>query len=427
MTSLIDDIRNSQATRQRKADQELRLDYFQDNQLENLWAILSQDFSNPEKLQPAFVNIVKKITNLRACVYVDEATRTVEGSESDKELFAIIAEQCQLDNTLKTASKLTKLLKTCLLRVVFRNGRLDLDLLPSHLVDVWVGDSPRDLEAVLVTHPAVDGREEHTTYSHWTATEWQRLDYRGRVIEYGPNPYKTIPFIPLWDSTPLNDFWVAGGDDLVALQEAINSKLVDLLHTLRFQAFAVGWIKGGEGGGSIQADPGSFVELPEGGELGFAHPQAAISDAIEAIDKLLKWAAVSNGLPASSLSTEPTDESGISKLVSNSELSEMRRDDIALFRQYEKALFNLIRIVWNTHNAKKLSEAATITIDFSDPKPDTSDTEKANAWKSLMELGVIGPVDVVMERNPDITTREEALEYLIQVKIENDKLVDGVM
>jgi hypothetical protein len=81
-----------------------------------------------------------------------------------------------------------------------------------------------------------------------------------------------------------------------------------------------------------------------------------------------------------------------------------------LFRQYEKALFNLIRIVWNnSHTLKKLSEAATITIDFSDPKPDTSDTEKANAWKSLMELGVIGPVMLLMERNPDITTREEAL------------------
>jgi hypothetical protein len=427
MNTIIDDIRNSQSTRQRKADQELRLDYFQDNQLENLWNILSQDFSNPEKLQPCFVNIVKKITNLRAQVYVEEASRTIEGSESDKELFAVISEHAQLDNTLKTASKLTKLLKTCLLRVVFRNGRLDLDLLPSHLVDVWVGDSPKDLEAVLVCHPPENGREENTTYSYWTSQEWQRLDYRGRVIESGPNPYKCLPFVPLWDSVPLTDFWLPGGDDLVAIQEAINSKLTDLLHVVRFQGFGVGWLRGGEGGGSVQADPGAFIELPEGGELGFASPDAPIAEIVQVIDQLLKWAAVSNGLPASSLSTEPTDESGISKLVSNSELSEMRRDDIALFRQYEKQLFHLIRIVWNVHNAKKLSEAATITIDFADPKPDTSDSDKANAWKSLMELGVIGPVDVVMERNPDITTRDEALEYLLQVKVENDKLMDGVL
>jgi len=425
--NILDTIRNSQSTAQRKAHSALRLDYYQDEQIEALWETLQQDFANPSKLQPCFINIVKKIVNQTATVYVEEATRTVEGSEQDKTLFAEIAEQCQLDNTLKTASKLTKLLKTTLLRVVWRNNRLDLDLLPPHLLDVWVGDSPRDLEAVLVEHPPQDGRVENTTYSRWTPNEWQRLDYRGRVLESGPNPYKVLPFIPLWDGLPGSDFWLAGGDDLIALQEAVNGKLTDLLHILRFQGFGVGWIKGGEGGGTIQADPGSFVELPENGELGFAAPDAPIADVLKSIDQLIKWAAVSNGLPASSLSTEPTDESGISKIVSNSELSEMRRDDIALFRQYEKQLFNLIRIVWNTHNSKKLSDAATITTDFADPKPDTSDTDKANAWKSLMELGVIGPVDIVMERNPDITTREEALEYLMAVKIENDKLMEGTI
>lgn len=426
MSNIVDDTFRKviiAANTARKADAEKRLAYYHDEQLPYLHDMLVAKFAEPEKLTPCFVNVVKKIVDLKARVYADDPKRIVDGTDSDKTLFAEIAEGCALNIKLKTASRYVKLLKTIMLRPVWRNGRLDLDVLPGDILDVIVGDSPEDILSVMVTHYGQNGRPEEITYSVWSVDAWERLDWRGHLIDGGANPYGVLPFIPLWDHAPTDAFWIAGGDDLVAIQDAINKALVDLLHTMEFQGFGVGWVRGAEGGGNLQAGPGALVELPEKGELGFAATQAPIEEMVGAIDKLLKWAAVSNGLPASSLSTDPTDESGISKIVGNAELSEARSDDIALWRSYEKRLFDVIRAVWNYHNpGRTLSDAATFSVDFADPKPEASEKDQAATWELLLSMGLISPVDAVMERNSDLATREDAMAYLLTVRDETAAL-----
>ena len=135
--------------------------------------------------------------------------------------------------------------------------------------------------------------------------------------------------------------------------------------------------------GNLAVGPGGLVELPEKGELGYESTKAPIEEILEAIDKLLKWACVSNGLSAGSMSTEPTEQSGISKIVDNKELSEIRQDDIALFRVYEHRLFDMFRIVWNAHNkGRMLSDKAELKINFYDPQPQLSPTEQCYGRRS---------------------------------------------
>ena len=168
------------------------------------------------------------------------------------------------------------------------------------------------------------------------------------------------------------------------------------------------------------------MELQENGEIGFANQEARIEEVVGAIDKLIKWACVSYGLSAASMSTDPQEASGLSKLVDTRELAEMRAEDVALWRSYEKRLFSLIRVVWNAHNpTKKLSEAATLKIDFADPRPEVDPKSQAEAWEKLLGFGVISPVDIAMQQNPDLKTREEALAYLIQVQEESRELNSG--
>ena len=411
------------ADRARKEDTAKRLDFYHDLQLDHLGTVLAQLYADPDKLPATCLNIVKKIVNRRAMTYAEPASRALEAPKKDQDLFAEISKEAGLDLVLKQASRLTKLCKTILLRPVWRNGRLAIDVLTGNVLDVEIGDSPEDLRAVLVTHYGPNDRVEEITYSLWTPETFQRLDYRGRVLEEEPNPYGVLPFIPCWDSLPSEGFWLDGGGDLVNLQESINQALTALLYTCQMQGFGVGFVKGSGMGGSLQTGPGSMVELPENGELGFASTKAPIEEILQVLDSLIKWAAVSNGLPASSLSTDPTEESGVSKLVDNAELQEMRRDDVALWRRYEHQLFDLIRIVWNVHNpGRKLSENATLKIDFGDPKQVTSEKDQAETWLALEELGVISPVDVVLERNPDLQTRKNALAYLLQLQDERSQL-----
>ena len=122
------------------------------------------------------------------------------------------------------------------------------------------------------------------------------------------------------------------------------------------------------------------------------------------------------------MSVDPTDESGISKIIGNVELEESRRDDIALWRVYERRLYDVLRVVWNTHNSSKLSDSSFIQVDFADPKPDTSEKDQAATWELLLSMGLISPVDAIMEKNPDITSREDAMAYLLTVRDETAAL-----
>jgi hypothetical protein len=226
----------------------------------------------------------------------------------------------------------------------------------------------------------------------------------------------------VFDYPPASSFWLPGLDDLISLQEAINIKLTDLIYLIQHQSFGVGYIKGSQGGGSLKVDPGSLVELPENGELGFKSQQAKINEVVSAIQKLITWAAVSNGLSAASMSTDPQKQSGISKAYDSKELAEMRTDDIALWRSYEKQLFNLMRTVHNVHSTKKFSENAVLKIDFAEVEQKLSGKEQSESDDLKIAQGVLSPVDVLMRENPDIQSRADAMAQLLNIKDELKEL-----
>ena len=136
------------------------------------------------------------------------------------------------------------------------------------------------------------------------------------------------------------------------------------------------------------------------------------------VDYLMKQAAVTNGLPAATMNTEVTEESGVSRIVGNRELEEMRADDVALFTEYERQLFDVFRTVWNIHNPdRQMSVDAVFQINFADPKPSMTATEQISNWERLMGLGLASPVDIILERDPDLT-REEAKARLLMIRDE---------
>ena len=346
------------AQSQRKQSTAHRLDLYNNAIIEHMLEQIRTVYKTPEHVSPVTVNILRKIINRLACVYLQDATRTIDGTETDKHIYAVIEDSTALPVRMKQANRLAKLTGNVLLRPVWRNGAMALDILTGDILDVVTGDSPEDLISVLVTHHPQNGRSEEMSYSFWTALEFQRLDYKGKAIETMPNPYGVLPFIPVWSQPPTDCFWLPGAEDLALVQNAINERLTDLCYTLRFQSFGVGYVKGAKtkstnlGTTVLEAGPSSMLLLPENAEVGFVSPQTPVEACLEAIDKLMKWAAVSNGLPASSMSLNPTEESGVSKVVSNSELEEHRRDDIAAFARTEAQLFNAGNNCFFIHNRK---------------------------------------------------------------------------
>ncbi len=409
----------------RKAETAKRLNYYHDSQLQYLSDQLDQLFADPSKMLKVSLNLVRKIINSLAQTYTTPPVREIIGTHRDKQIYNQIVTDSRLDLKLKQCSRYVKLLKTILLRVVWRQNHVDLDIITGNLLDVETGDSPEDLKLVLITNYGDSEKVENVTYSLWSPESWRRLDYQGNVIESQPNPYNVLPFISIFDFPPIsNNFWLPGGDDLISQQEMINIKLSDLNHLIFWQSFGVGFIKGQEDTGApISIGPGALVELPVGGEIGYTSQKGEITAVVAAVDKLLKWCCVCQGLSASAVSTNPSEASGISKLVDTREISEMRIEDKILWSSFERQLFDLIRIVHNTHSKDKLSDSAKLKVNFADPaRPTVSPLDEAQSYSEYFKMGVMSPVDIIMLKDKDLRSREEALERLKQIKNETQQL-----
>lgn len=404
----------------RKDETGRMLDYYNDSQLSYMMADIQARYKFPEKINPVSLNLVKKIIHALAMVYLRDAVRSVDGTEQDKAILAEIETSAAMPVKMKQANRMAKLLGTILLRPVWRNGRMDLDVLTPDVLDVETGDTPHDLQAVQVTHYSPTGDANEVTYSLWTPESVQIVDANGRRVSEEENPYGCLPFVPCWGRPVSDFFWQRGAADLILVQDAVSRLLTQAAHTIDYQTSSVCFVKGMEGRTTddLTLGPGSFVGLPPGGEIGFVSPQAAIEKIMAVVDYLMKQAAVTNGLPAATMNTEVTEESGVSRIVGNRELEEMRADDVALFTEYERQLFDVFRTVWNVHNPdRQMSVDAVFQINFADPKPSMTATEQISNWERLMGLGLASPVDIILERDPDLT-REEAKARLLMIRDE---------
>ncbi len=407
----------------RKNDTIKRLSYYHDEQEAYIKDALALHYMDPDAFSPAFFNVVKKIVNQLAMIYLADAERAVDGTDRDKEILKEIIQSTSLNPKMKICSRYTQLLKTTMLRPVWRKGRMDLDVMTGDILDVIVGDTPEQLEQVLITHYSQSGEAKDTSYSLWSDDEYRKLDYNGNTLESAVNPYTVIPMVPVWDQYPVGtSFWQAGGDDLINIQTAVNEKLTDLLLVIRQQGFGQAVLKGvPDQGSKMQVGPGTTIEIPDpAGDFFYAKTNAPIQSILNTIDFMVKQLAVSNGLPASSLSVKPTQESGLARISGNRELEELRRDQISLFNTYEKRLFTMFRVVWNYHNpTRQITDTARLKVDFFDPKPTLSPDKEVEKWVKELEIGTISRIDILMIKNPDLS-REDAMQKLEEIRIENE-------
>jgi hypothetical protein len=412
----------------RKSDTILRLDYYFSEQYEELESTLAEHFSEPDKMIKWTLNITRKIIDNLSTVYSGQVKRTLENAtENDNKIYKQILKESQFNPTMKLAQRLTKLLKTTIIRVLYIDDKIKLRILTGDLVDVVVNeDDPSRIEKILVTYEGETYKDNE--YSYWTKSEYKRLNYSGAVIEHEENPYGILPFVPLFDRIPLNEFWLPGGNDLIEFQTALNTLICDFSFLLRMASHGVGSIKGMEGG-NITVNPGSFVSLPKDGDLKFSNQQAEIEACIESILKLIRMVAVSHGLSPMTMQTEPVSsnrQSGISKAYDTAEMQEERAQSLDLYRGYETEIFEVVRAVYNEHTSKsKISPNANLAIDFSDPTKQTMTIEQqAQADDLKISQGVLSPVDILLRDNADLQgDRKKAMDLLLQVQRENNQLI----
>jgi hypothetical protein len=398
-----DIVRIASASTVRKDDCSRRLRYYWDQQSEDTFELIARRWSRPEQFRIFSVNIVRAITNRRANTYRIQPRRVFSGV--DQASMDVLYRAMNADAVLKKASRYTKLCKTAVLQVGFNQaaGTPTLNVVTPNVLDVLYSN-PENPERIIVTHGAA--RAEDVTYSDWTATGFRHLNYRGaaRRIDGNPgntNPYGVLPFVPLFDRLPDDQFFIRGGSDLMEAQDAVNVALANLWRSVETQAHGQAWASGISANEVLQFGPDRAIALPQGGQFGFASPNSPIASILSAIEFVLRQTAATHGVGSDIFDLSKVAESGSAKHAGRIELREERLDDIAQWRIAEARLFAVLKAVVNTHGPGTIPDAATVAIDFAELQDSLTEAEQLGNARDKIDLGLWSPADALMALNPD--------------------------
>jgi hypothetical protein len=65
-------------------------------------------------------------------------------------------------------------------------------------------------------------------------------------------------------------------------------------------------------------------------------------------------------------------------------------------------------------------------VDFFDPKPEQDPAKQADTWLKLLDAGIISRVDIAMEKNPDLKSRDQAKEHLKEIEEEQAEFAQKI-
>lgn len=395
----------------RKAKAETLLLAFEDQQKEELQAQLASRWSRPEQFSLISLPLVRRVTESRVQAYREPPKRTADGF--DQALLTEVYEAFGIDAALKRASRLSWLLGVTGFQLGWGEAGGWSAVIPPSLLDVIAADNnPAAPKRVIVTHLA--SKIEETTYSDWTPTGYTRRDYRGNPVpipgnKTNTNPYGVIP-IAICQGRWADGVFPPIPDSLLLAQGGANELLMTLWRSALLQSFGQPWATGINAGTALETGPDKAITLPDGGNFGFAQPDAPLGELVASLQFLLSQTAAANSISTDVFRLDGKAESGSAKAMERADLAEARADDLALWRAHEQKIFRIVRAVWNAHNpARTIPDEATIGLNFAEAPSHLTEAERLSNGRQKVDAGIWSPVDLAMDMDPDAyDDREDA-------------------
>jgi hypothetical protein len=105
--------------------------------------------------------------------------------------------------------------------------------------------------------------------------------------------------------------------------------------------------------------------------------------------------------------------SGIAIKLRNQELTDSRISDVIRWRQVEKQIFELERLMIAVDMGKDAGELEQ--VDFEETMEVLSDQEQRDKWEWELSKGLIDRADILMQKDPDrFPDRDTAEDYLFE-------------
>lgn len=363
-----------------------------------------------EKYIDKSANVYKYICGLLSVVYLEPPQRTFK-KKSDDALYNEVVDVQDLDAAMEQVNLLTTACNECFVRPVLRKNRIDIDIIPPHDVEVE-SDGP---VLTALCYPVKIGEE--TFYYYWDDESHLVFDERLNIVEEKMHGYGEIPIVTYRRMRPINGFWLGrSGQDLVNcfLDQTIHRSWINRVgHIQSFQQVYREEDEGlGDAIGQTQLNPTFGPDSIPRGKFRTLNLNTDVRKQLEVAEAKLQRTAANWHISSDALN-QTTHTSGIARLLSYSSLLEHRRRTIKYYRPVDKKLMHLQCAIWNVDGGgEKFSEDPSPSINYAEPELIATQLDRINLLEKEVSQGVRSPVDYVMRNDPDLESRDDALDVI---------------
>ena len=368
-----------------------------------------------KKIPIANVNITKRIIDRISLVYMVAPKREY----TKPEITDYFVEK---DFKMQRLERFTNLLDSCLVKVTFRNGLLDYDII--HDFEPMFGDDP--LRPIAYTYPLSTKSEVLDTtpelFAYWDLENTFIYDRYGKVYDDPDTPehtnfYGMLPFVECFregrpeyaylDTEPVND--------VIKTNTVVNVAETNKSANIHFQSFGYIYANGSQiDKKDLQIGQDQIYYLGVDGQLNVVSPPNSVPALTDSIKESYKMLAQNYHLPTS-FADGTTAESGVALRLRNQELQDDKKSDIVKWNDVEHNLFDVERQVLTTELMVDAGELES--VDFGETADILSAQEQREQWEWELSKGIIDTADILMAMDSDrFPERKDAMEYLEERK-----------
>lgn len=404
------------------------LDHYNGQHLDYLEAEMDKQFSKPEamKLQMRVENLIEFVGDAISRVFDDYPEITSDDARVQEWLT-------NLDGLLPLVTKKAEVYKN-LTRICAVHSWFDTvsqsikhTILPNSVL--FVDQDPRDAnraQAVVYTRTVLDTiGVPRIEYIHWdseTTFMWSAQDPAPRSSDpdLNPgmkNPYGIIPIVFYRDDIASANFFEEVDETLINAQLAINVERTTKAYQLKMQGFSQPVIVGHDGKSPVFIDPSRPICIPAAGSgetqgsFNFVTPDAKLGEIQGSIDEIRESVTKRFGITTDAYRNSA---SGYALKLMDNKLNRRRQDDLALSKQFLNDLFEVDRVIWNTHFPTQAIASGMSAKDFANSyqinfiQPDYADDPAKTQLldKEDILLGVTTAGERLQRLKPDLSIEE---------------------
>ena len=369
-----------------------------------------------DKVPSANINVTKRIIDRISLVYMKPPKR-IYSKENTPLLFH------QKDFKLQRAEKMCNLLDAVLIKPCMRYNdkneqQIEYDIV--HDYEPIFQDDPLKPEAIVYPIAGKDTVLDDTPqlWVYWDKEHTYTFDNNGKIYtdEMNPdmiNPYGVLPFVECWrDGKPESSYLdTDASGDLIQTNTLINVAETNKNANIMFQSFGYIYVTGSMvEKNELDIGPDKISFLGSDGTMNLVSPPNTVESITSAVTTAYKMLAQNYHIDISFVEGT-TAVSGVALKLRGIELQDSRISDVIKWREVERQLFELERLMIAIDMGKDAGDLEK--VDFEESMEVLSDTEQRDKWEWELSKGLIDEADILMQKDPDrFDTRETAQEYL---------------